>query len=89
MVTDTPRLKNPASRATIRTGVPMPQTTITVYATPRGYMARWSGAEEPEIQRLFGTDTLPAAYGPEANPQEVRTIIARLNPACDVVLADR
>ncbi len=65
----------------------MTDTTITIYNTPRGYMARYSGAEEPEIRRLFHTDTIPTAFTARANPQYVLDRITLLNPGCDVVLA--
>lgn len=65
----------------------MSETTITIYPTPTGYNARWSGAETARIHRLFGTDTIPTAFTTRARADDVRAAIARLNPECDVVLA--
>ncbi len=65
----------------------MKPTTITIYATPTGYNARWSGPEAANIRRLFGTATIPTAYTARARADDVLAAITRLNPECNVVLA--
>ncbi len=64
----------------------MKPTTITIYRTPTGYNARWSGSEAPRIRRLFGTATIPTAYTSKARADDVVAAITRLNPECNVVL---
>ena len=64
----------------------MAETTITIYRTAGGYMARYSGHEEAEVQRLFGTDTIPTAFTARADAGHVRDSIAHLNPECHVIL---
>ena len=61
-------------------------TTITIYRTADGYMSRYSGHEEAEVRRLFGTDTIPTAFTARADASHVRASIAKLNPECHVVL---
>ncbi len=62
-------------------------TTITLFCGADAWLARWTGEGAAEVKRLFGTDTLPTAYRPEANASTVLCAIAAKNPDCDVRLA--
>ncbi len=57
---------------------------ISLSLTPAGWVAKHS---DPEIYRLFKTDTLPTAFTAAAAPMVVLAEIRRLNPDCDVQLA--
>ena len=59
---------------------------ITLYRGLDEWLARWSGAGAAEIVELFGTDTLPTAWGPRAPAGVVLADIRRLNPAHVVCL---
>lgn len=53
------------------------QIKITLFRANGSWNVR---STDPEIKRLFGTDTIPAPYTDKANPEMVRTTIERLNP---------
>jgi len=53
------------------------QIKITLFRANGSWNVR---STDPEIKRLFGTDTIPAPYTDKAAPEVVRTTIERLNP---------
>ncbi len=57
----------------------------TIYRTSTGYIVR---TDDPEVLRLFGTDTLPLPWRRHANPRIVYQDYTRRNPgrAVDLVL---
>lgn len=57
------------------------QIEMRIYKTPGGYVVR---SNDPEVLELFGTDTLPTAYTPEADQSEVLSAIRNLNRECRV-----
>jgi len=59
------------------------QHTITLYRTAQCWMSR---STDPEVRELFGTDTLPTAFGAQVDAATVLTGIRRLNPDCDVTV---
>ena len=54
---------------------------ITLFRTDQGWMAQ---DDDPEVRRLFGTDTIPTAFTATAEPEFVAREIARLNPDAEV-----
>lgn len=54
---------------------------IQLFRGENAWMARSSN---PELVRLFGTDTIPTAFTTEANATEVRHRIQELNPNAQV-----
>ena len=56
---------------------------IRLSLTPAGWQAKHT---DPEVYRLFKTDTLPTAFTADAAPMTVLAEIRRLNPAADVQL---
>lgn len=57
--------------------------TIIIRKTDTCYTATFT---DPAVSDLFGTDTLPTAYGASDDPDFVRQEIERLNPTCDVLM---
>lgn len=57
---------------------------IELFLDVKGWMARFPGNEE--LIRLFGTDTIPTAFTPAAEPSLVKCEIQKLNPGADVVV---
>ena len=61
--------------------------TIRLYLTPQGWVADMSQASDAiEIRELFGTDQIPTAFTPQAEPNAVLSTIARLNPQDRIIL---
>jgi hypothetical protein len=58
---------------------------ITLKRTATGWVARSDNLSWPE---MFGSDTLPTGFGPNADPNVVLEEIRRLNPTDTVVLED-
>jgi hypothetical protein len=58
--------------------------TITLSLGAAGWLAR---SDDPRVLALFGTDTLPVAYGASTSAVVVLDEIRRLNPSAIVVLA--
>jgi hypothetical protein len=57
--------------------------TIIIRRADTCYTATFTDAA---VRDLFGTDTLPTAYGVGDDPDFVRQEIERLNPTCDVLM---
>lgn len=64
----------------------MPQYpgTITLLRTSEGWVARFSGRAGEEVERLFGSDTLPTAFTTAADARKVQQEIKRQWPICYV-----
>jgi len=58
---------------------------IVLYRGPDAWYAR---TDSERTMELFGTDTLPTAWLPEATPAEVRRDIERLNPGAIVIVIE-
>ncbi len=58
-----------------------PQIKITLFRANGVWNAR---STDPEVRRLFGTDTVPAPWTDKAPAEKVRTVIERLNPQATV-----
>lgn len=58
--------------------------TITLFRGPNAWMARIDG--DPDITALFGSNVIPTAFLPRANPDKVRREIMSLNPGATVIL---
>jgi hypothetical protein len=58
--------------------------TIALTWTRSGWTAKHS---DPEVVKLFGTDTLPTAFTDRADAATVLLEVARLNPEHRVMLA--
>jgi len=58
---------------------------ITVYRTPKGWMACFEN--DAEVYAAFGTYTLPTAYTAQAEATKVLADIQARNPNCEVALA--
>jgi len=54
---------------------------VTLFLMRSGWMMRDT---DPEVKRLFGTDTLPTAFTPRADPAVVLSAIQKLNPDAEV-----
>ena len=61
---------------------------ITLIRTSTGWCAKFSGEAEAEIRRLFGTDTIPTAYGAEAPVKKVQDQIRYMWPKCVVTVEE-
>lgn len=61
----------------------MDKQTIRVWKGDASWMCTFT---DPEVRRLFGTDTLPSAFTTKAQAQVVIDAIARRNPDCEVRL---
>jgi len=48
------------------------------------YMARSIGPHAKRVKQLFGTDTLPTAFFPPMQPEEVVKQLQALNPGVEV-----
>lgn len=57
--------------------------TIILSRTEQGWVARHS---DPEIRRLFGTETLPTPFTATASPEMVHHEIQSLNPGARIVV---
>ena len=57
--------------------------TIILWSDGRSWNATFS---DPEVKRLFGTDTLPTSSTAQRPAGEVLEAIRHLNPGCDVQL---
>lgn len=51
--------------------------TIRLFRTAQGWMSQHS---DPEVRRLFGTDTLPTPFTATAAGADVLNAVVRLNP---------
>jgi hypothetical protein len=62
--------------------------TITLIPTPSGWVARYSGdhTDVLDILELFGTDTLPLPFTPNASPQMVLADVVGREPDAVVTL---
>ena len=58
---------------------------ITLYRGPQAWMARHT---DPEVTRLFGTDTLPTAFTEQAEPAEVLAYLREANPELTVRMVE-
>ena len=58
--------------------------TIRLYRSGALWVARFS---DPAIKRLFGTDTIPTAYGACCDAHFVWNEVERRNPDCAVSVA--
>ena len=58
-------------------------TTIELYVTAQGWMAR---SNDPQTRELFGTDTIPTAFTCNAHGSKVLAEIQKLNPEAIVYL---
>jgi hypothetical protein len=56
------------------------ENTITLYWTPDGWMAEFGGPHAAEIDRLFGTTTIPTAFASGAEASAVYAGIKSKNP---------
>jgi hypothetical protein len=63
-----------------------PARTITLRKTSTGWVSTWTANGKPdrEILALFGSDTIPTAFGCAAPASVVVDTIQRLNPECVV-----
>lgn len=52
----------------------------------RGKFSWMARSNDPKVVEMFGTDTIPTAFTPEANATKVRHAIERLNPDAEVVV---
>ena len=58
---------------------------IELTLTDAGWMAR---SDDPEVQRLFGTNTVPTAYTERTSAERVLSAIQMLNPDAIVVISE-
>lgn len=58
---------------------------IEVMKRETGWVARFS---DPQVEALFGTDTLPTAFTGKADAERVVAEVRRLNPDCHVFVAE-
>lgn len=58
---------------------------IELYRGKFSWLAR---SNDPQVLELFGTDTLPTAFTPEASATMVQRAIARLNPEAEVFVVE-
>ena len=67
-----------------------PARTITLRKTSTGWVSTWTANGKPdrEIRALFGSDTIPTAFGCAAPASVVIETIQRLNPDVVVQTAD-
>lgn len=59
---------------------------ITLIRTSTGWSAQFSGEALEEVQRLFGTDTIPTAFTAAAPAKKVETQIRAMWPKCSVTV---
>lgn len=57
--------------------------TIELILKPDGWYSKFS---DPSVIELFGTDTIPTAYGPTVTAATVWIEIAQRNPHCMVTI---
>ena len=57
--------------------------TITLFLADGGWMATDT---DPQVRKLFGTDTLPTPFLVGTHPEMVQDAVQRLNPGAVVVL---
>ena len=61
----------------------MPRPPLTVLLGPTSYLVH-----DPGVAELFGTDTLPLPFTPDADPDTVLAHLRRINPHRTVTLDD-
>lgn len=61
----------------------MPRPPLTVLLGPTSYLVH-----DPGVAELFGTDTLPLPFTPDADPDTVLAHLRRINPHRLVLLGD-
>ncbi|MEP0546387.1 MAG: hypothetical protein ABJF88_05605 [Rhodothermales bacterium] len=61
----------------------MPRPPLTVLLGPNSYLVH-----DPGVAELFGTDTLPLPFTPDADPDTVLAHLRRINPHRLVLLGD-
>lgn len=61
---------------------------LVITRSDSGWAVRHEGEGASEIIDLFGTDTLPTPFTPNARADDVLAEVARLNPGAAVVLFD-
>jgi hypothetical protein len=65
----------------------MKQNQIILINGRDGWLAQFVGPHASEIVGLFGTDCIPTAFTPLADPDAVRVAIQSLNPGVFVSFA--
>jgi len=58
---------------------------IRLTRLPTGWVATFSGPHACHVESLFGTATIPTAFGASASLDMVRASIRDLNPGCTIV----
>lgn len=58
--------------------------TITIFCTPTGWLASFSGEAADEVRALFQTDTIPTPFTAAAPAETVRDTVQKGWPACTV-----
>ena len=63
------------------------QNQIILSSERGGWYATYRGPIRDSIMRLFATDKLQTAFGPQSDAGIVRSEIQRMNPDCFVIWA--
>jgi hypothetical protein len=61
---------------------------ILIVKSETGWNARYGGPHAATAKILFGRDTLPTVFTPEAAPETVMAFVRERHPGCYVALVD-
>jgi len=76
--------------ASIGSGTPAPpvKNSIELVLRPIGWVAYFSGPHATEVQALFGSSSIPTAFGPNVSTDAVVASITALNPGTIVTVKE-